>query len=113
MSVEIPGLPRRITVTAGDQHEIPLPSYAGSGNTWSAIAVSGEDAATVTMETGPARPPAPVPGGGPPEPRLAAERAIVSGLRAGRAHWRLELARSFGPRQPVAVVDIDIEVTPR
>ena len=30
MSVEIPGLPRRITVTAGDQHEIPLPSYAGS-----------------------------------------------------------------------------------
>jgi len=110
VSVEVPGLPRRITVAAGGQHEIPLPSYAGSGNTWSATALSGEDVATVTVETGPPLPPAPVPGGGPPEPRLAAERAIVSGLRVGRAQWRLELARSFGPRHPVAVVDIDIEV---
>src|SRR6266498_5034984 len=66
VSVEVPGLPRRITVTAGGQHEIPLPSYAGSGNTWSATAVSGEDVATVTVQTGPPLPPPPCRAEAPP-----------------------------------------------
>jgi len=109
--VELPGLPQQVTVAVGGRHEIPLPSFSGSGNSWSVQAVSGADAATVTVETSPPPPPAAVPGTGPPEPRFAAERAIISGLRAGHARWRLELARSFGPRQPAALVDIDIEVT--
>ncbi len=113
MSFEVPGLPRRITVAAGGQQEVALPSYAGSGNAWSATALTGEEVATVTVETGPRLPPADVPGGGPPEPRVAAERAIVRGLQVGQAQWRLALSRSFGPPEPTAVVDIDIEVTPR
>ena len=112
MSTESLDLPRRITLAAGGRREIPLPSYAGSGNAWSATPVSGEDVAAVTVETEPPPPPVPIPGGGPPEPRLSSERAIVSGLRVGHARWRLELARAFGPRQPTAVTNIDIEVTP-
>jgi len=111
VNVELPGLPRQVTVAAGGRHEIPLPSFSGSGNSWSARAVSGADAATVTVRISPPPPPAAVPGTGPPEPRHAAERAVISGIRAGHARWRLELARSFGPRHPTAVVDIDIEVT--
>jgi hypothetical protein len=112
VTFEVPGLPRQLTLAAGGRLEVPLPSYAGSGNAWSAACLTGEGVATVSVTTGPRLPPTAVPGGGPPQPRLAAEQAVVRGLRAGRARWRLELSRSFGPRQPVATVDIDIEVTP-
>jgi hypothetical protein len=112
VTFEVTGLPRQLTLAAGGRLEIPLPSYAGSGNAWSASCLSGPDVAGVSVALGPPVPPAPVPGSGPPQPRLATEHAVVRGLRAGTARWRLELARSFGPRQPVATVDIDITVTP-
>jgi hypothetical protein len=112
VTVDVSHLPGRLTVPVGGQHRIPLPSYAGSGNAWSATCLTGADVATVTVRTSPPPPPAPVPGGGPPEPRLATEVAVVHGLQAGTARWRLQLARPFGPPHPLATRDLDIEVTP-
>jgi hypothetical protein len=112
VTVEIHGLPRRLSVAAGGQREISLPSYAGSGNAWSASCLTGEGVAAVAIQIGPQLPPAAVPGGGPPEPRLATEQAIIRGLRAGQSRWRLQLSRPFGPQEPTAAIDIDIEVTP-
>jgi hypothetical protein len=111
MSIDLSGLPRRLTVVVGDRLEIALPSYLGSGNAWSASCLYGADIALVTVAMTPPDPTAAEPGGGPPEPRLATERAVVRGLAVGESRWRLTLARSFGPPHPTATYDLDIDVT--
>ena len=113
MSIDLSGLPRRLTVAVGDRLEIALPSYLGSGNAWSASCLYGADVALVTVAMTPPDTTAAAPGGGPPEPRLATERAVVRGLTAGESRWRLTLARSFGPPEPTAIHDFDIDVSPR
>src|SRR5206468_9835751 len=97
--IELSRLPRDITVTVGGRSEIPLPSYAGSGNAWSVTRVAGGDVARVWLESG--EPTGVLAGRGdgivePPALALAAERAVVSGLVPGAASWRPMLARPFG-----------------
>ena len=109
MTIDVGDLSRPVTVAVGDCVELPLPSYSGSGNSWSAECLSGKNVARVLIMMDP--PPAPArPRSGPPEPALAAERAVVHGLSVGTAHWRLALARDFGPRTPTATADVEVIV---
>ena len=109
MTIDVGDLSRPVTVAVGDCVELPLPSYSGSGNAWSAECLFGRDVARVVIMLKP--PPTPArPGSGPPEPTLAAERVVVRGLSVGTAHWRLLLGRSFGPRTPTATADVEIIV---
>ena len=113
MTVDLSDLPRKITLGVGDRLEIPLPSYSGSGNAWSVTGLSGQEIAQVSVE--PAEAPAvpPSPGDGtaePPDLVLVPDRAVVSGLAAGEAIWRLVLARSFGPSTPTAVHNLHVTV---
>jgi hypothetical protein len=111
-AVDLSALPTTLTLKVGDRVEVPLPSYAGSGNAWSVSCIKGLDVAQVRLESGPLPPPSP-PGAGTSEPpplMLAGERAVVSGLAPGEATWWLVLARSFGPPTPTAVHDLQITV---
>jgi hypothetical protein len=100
-------------VTVGEASEIPLPSYAGSGNIWSAVCVNGQGVAQVSVELAerPAIPATPRDGKAEPPPlTLVPERAIVHGLTPGEATWQLVLARPFGPSQPAARHDLQVTV---
>lgn len=115
MMVELPDLPHEVRVMVGERIEIPLPSYAGSGNVWASEEVRGGDRATTSVvptETSPR----PGPGGGgtsePPALALVPERAVVVGIAPGEAVWRLVLQRPFGPRTPAAVVELHVVVSP-
>jgi hypothetical protein len=112
MTIDLSTLPQRVTIAVGGRRDIALPSYAGSGNRWSARCIGGGEVGEVRIESGdaPSRPP----GDGtaePPPPMLAAETAVVLGIAEGEATWRLELARSFGPRVPAATHDLCVIVT--
>jgi hypothetical protein len=113
MSIDLSALPRRVTLAVGARTEIPLPSYAGSGNTWSASCVRGADVARVSVELG-AAPPTPArPADGTAEPPplgYVPERAVVVALARGDALWRLALARSFGPPDPAATHELAVTV---
>ena len=110
MSVDLSALPRSITVKVGERAEIALPSYAGSGNRWSARCMGGK-AAEVRVEVEAIPPPPPGDGTGPPPPlRLAPEKAVVLGLAPGEAAWRLELSRPFGVREPAATHELRVTV---
>jgi hypothetical protein len=114
MKVDISGLPRRITLAAGDRAEIPLPSYAGSGNAWSVSCIRGQEVASVELGTAEVSPIPTGPRDGTAEPpplALVQERAVVVGLARGVAVWRLLLARSFDvPGEPAAALDFEITV---
>jgi hypothetical protein len=113
MTIDLSGLPKRVTVVVGEASEIPLPSYADSGNIWSAVCVSGQGVAQVSVELGerPAIPATPGDGTAEPPPlTLVPERAIVHGLTPGEATWQLVLARPFGPSQPAARHDLQVTV---
>lgn len=113
MTIDLSILPRRVTVAVGGASEIPLPSYAGSGNIWSAVCVNGRGVAQVSMELG-ERPEIPATSRDvtvePPSIILIPELAIVYGLTAGEATWELVLARPFDPSKPAAVHDLQVTV---
>jgi hypothetical protein len=113
MTIDLSGLPRRVSLSIGERLEIPLPSYVGSGNTWSAICLRGDDVARVSVLLGDLPPLPPIRADGvvePPALMLVPEFAVVEGLAYGEANWRLALARSFDPSNPAAVHDLDITV---
>lgn len=113
MTIDLSSVPRHVTLAVGESLAIPLPSYSGSGNAWSATCVRGDAVAQVSVEVGGA-PPAPDAGSGgaPPQLMLADELAVVRGLASGDAVWTLVLARSFGPPTPTATHDIEVTVAP-
>lgn len=113
MSVDLSALPERVTVRAGERAVLELPSYAGSGNYWSAEALAGEEAARVTVGPLAAEPPPPPAAETePPTAAPVAERAVIEGLAPGSSRWRLLLARRFGDRSPAAEHELEVLVTP-
>ena len=113
MSVDLSGLPRDVRVQVGERFVIPLPSYSGSGNTWSVAHVAGQEIARVLVESAEA-PPLPVapPDGAAPPPALVLvpERVVGVGLAPGEATFRLVLSRQFGPATPSATFDFHLTV---
>lgn len=113
MTIDLSSVPRHLTLAVGESLAIPLPSYAGSGNAWSATCVRGEAVAQVSIALAGA-PPAPgMAGNGaaePPQLMLADEQAVVRGMASGDALWTLVLARTFGPPVPTATHDVEVTV---
>ncbi len=115
MTVDLSGLPRRVRVAVGERAEIGLPSFAGSGNVWTAEPVGSPATAVaaVAVRTDPAaRAPVRDPGGEPPSSYAAPVVAVVAGRMPGTARWRLVLARPFAPRPPTAVHELTVDVHP-
>lgn len=111
MTIDLSNLPQQVRLAVGESTEIPLPSYADSGNTWSAICLGGHGVASVSIELGDVM--LDTHGNGTAEPpplMLVPERAVVSGLAAGEADWRLVLSRSFGAAPAAATHEIRIAV---
>ena len=105
-------LPEHITLAVGDRAEIPLPSYLGSGNSWSVTSDLDQGVAVLVVEL---EPPALAPERGegePPPLSLASERAVVTALAPGEVTWRLVLGRSFGRSEPAATHDVRVTVVP-
>jgi hypothetical protein len=116
VTVNLSALPRNVALAVGDRTVIPLPSYAGSGNTWSAVCVRGQNVAHVAVELDEATtvPAALVDGTAPPPPlMLVQERAVVSGIASGEALWRLVLSRPFDPSHQTAAHDLLVAVASR
>jgi len=114
MSVDLSNLRQHVTVAVGERVVIPLPSYANSGNSWSAICVCGHGIADVFVKLG--NSPAIADSQGddtaePPPLMVVPEQAVVSGLTSGEAVWQLTLSRSFGPAQVTASHDLMVTVT--
>jgi hypothetical protein len=113
MSVDLSSLPRKITLAVGARAEVRLPSYSGSGNSWSVTRVSGPEAARAWVEPADdvSVPASPADGTAePPALVLVPDRAVVVGVAPGEATWRLVLARPFGPSTPAAVHDFQVTV---
>ncbi len=106
--IDLSTLPRTVTVAVGSREELPLPSYAGSGNQWSARCIEGA-AARVWVEVGAAPTTAASPDAEPPTIALAPEKAVILGVAPGKAKWQLVLARSFDAAV-TAVREIDVRV---
>jgi hypothetical protein len=114
MNIDLSALPTRITLRVGDRVVVALPSYADSGNAWSATCLRGHEAAQVVVRTDVPRSAADGRGDGrsePPPLYVVSEHAVVSGLSPGEATWRIVLARSFGPPQEAAAHEIRVTVT--
>jgi hypothetical protein len=115
MSVDLSEVPHRVTVQVGAVVEVPLPSFAGSGNLWTARPASDPGAAgiaEVTVRTDPAAaPPGGRPGGEPPSSYAMPVVAEVAGRSPGSTRWLLVLARPFAPDTPTAMHELDIEVS--
>jgi hypothetical protein len=89
----------------GEHLVFPLPSYAGSGNSWSAVCLGGHAVATVSVELDDVPQFQAISGDGatePPSLMLVTERVVVCGLASGEAIWQLVLARSFDLSKPTA-----------
>jgi hypothetical protein len=113
MTVDLSSLPQRVSVAAGRRIEIPLPSYSGSGNSWSVQCLSGGDVVRVSVEPVETPPMAASPGDGitePPALMLVPDRVVVSGLAPGEAVCRLVLARLFDPSTPTATHDFHVTI---
>lgn len=115
MTTDLSSLPSHCVVKPGGQARLPLPSYAGSGNAWSAVCVSSPHVADVTVVVGAV----PSTDGGrrdgvsePPPMQLAGESLVVKGRVPGLAVWRLVLARSFGAREVAAEHELHVAVEP-
>jgi hypothetical protein len=112
VTVDLTSLPDRVELAVGQDHAVVLPSYAGSGNAWSAACVDGPEVARAAIEVradAVTRTP-PRPGEGPPAPFLVPEVLTIRALRRGRARWRLTLSRDFAPQPPTAEHDVEILV---
>jgi hypothetical protein len=115
MSVDLSALPQKITLPVGGRHEFALPSYTGSGNSWSIECLRGREVARLSIEQVGLAEILRTPGNGstePPELTLTPEVVVISGLAAGESTWRLILARSFGPSTPTASHDVFVTVLP-
>lgn len=111
MTIDLSSVPRHVTLAVGESVAIPLPSYAGSGNAWSATCVRGDAVAQVSIALAGAPPEAAGNGAAePPQLMLADEQAVVRGIASGDALWTLVLARSFGPPTPTATHDVAVTV---
>lgn len=113
MTIDLSNLPQQVRLAVGERTEIPLPSYADSGNIWSATCLRGHGVARVSIELGEHSSIPDTRGNGTTEPpplMLVPERAVVSGLAIGEADWRLVLSRSFGAAPPAATHEIRITV---
>ena len=87
--VDLGSLPTHVTLAVGERRVISLPSYANSGNTWSATCVRGHGIAQLSVELGESPVTAESRGSGTAEPpplTLTPEYAVVSGL-AKCANW--------------------------
>jgi|PlaIllAssembly_1097288.scaffolds.fasta_scaffold1964212_1 hypothetical protein len=116
MNVDLSALPTHVTLRVGDRVVVALPSYADSGNVWSATCLRGREAAQVVVRTDVPRFAVDSRGDGRSEPPplfVVPEHAVVSGLSPGEATWRIVLARSFGPPQEAAAREIRVTVTER
>jgi hypothetical protein len=115
MSVDLSALPRRLRIAVGAVVEVSLPSFAGSGNLWTARPADGDPAAAraaeVTVRTEPAAAPSGEVGGEPPSSYSTPVVAVVTGRSPGVARWLLVLARPFAPDPPTAVHELVIEVS--
>ncbi len=114
MSVDLSALPRRVRVAVGAVVEVPLPSFAGSGNLWTARPADDPataQAAEVTVRTEPAAVPSGEVGGEPPSSYSTPVVAVVTGRSPGAARWLLVLARPFAPDPPTAVHELTIDVS--
>lgn len=114
MTIDISNLPQHVILAVGERIVIPLPSYANSGNTWSATCLHGHGTAQLSIEVGELPVIADLRGDGisePPPLMLAPEQAIVYGLVRGDAVWKLVLSRSFGPAETSISHDLQITVT--
>lgn len=113
MSVDLSELPREVIVRVGERQAISLPSYFGSGNSWSIRTISGEDVARVWIEL-PESPdvvePPDIGTTEPPDLMLVQESVIVLGLAPGKAMCELILARAFGAREPTATHELQVTV---
>jgi hypothetical protein len=113
MTVDLSDLPRHVTLVVGGRAEIPLPSYANSGNSWSAVCMGGQGVADVSIVFGKADPLPGSPGNGTSEPpplTQVPEIAVAYGVVRGNASWRLVLARQFDPSGPTASHDLEVTV---
>lgn len=96
--------------------EFPLPSFADSGNNWSAECLSGHGVASISVELGDASHLSLAPGDGiaePPSIVLVPERAVICGLSCGEATWQMVLARSFSSSTPTATYNLLVTVVAR
>lgn len=113
MTIDLSKLPRCVSLVVGERIMIPLPSYADSGNIWSAMCLGNEEVARVTVKLGNQPPASSGLANGvaePPSLMLVPEFAVIEGLKCGKTAWRLILARSFGRSNPAATHDLDIAV---
>ena len=113
MTVDLTSLPQHVTLAVGERKVISLPSYANSGNTWSATCVRGQGIVQLSVELGES--PARENSGGsrtavPPPLTLTPEYAVVLGLANGEAVCQLVLSRTFGPRQVAASHELRLTV---
>ena len=113
MTIDLSGLPRRVSLTIGERIVIPLPTC----RLWQHLVrhVPGRGGSSQSNgEVG--RSPAPAACAGrmgwpePPPLMLAPEFAVVEGLACGETTWRLVLARSFDRSNPAAEHDLAVTV---
>ena len=111
-----PDLPDEITVQAGRSVDLELPSYAGSGYSWTVESPGGTDIATAVLGAlgnDPASPPPQEPGvTEPPTVTLVPGRLTITGISPGTTHCYLTLRRSFASGPPAARYDLQITVLP-
>ncbi len=110
MTADLSAVPEWVGVGVGERVTVPLPSFAGSGNTWSC---TGYDEGVVHASIEIAAPQASQPGDGttePPAMELASVHLTLVGASAGTTTVRLVLARSFAPLPPTAEHTITVAV---
>lgn len=111
-----PELPAEISVRAGRSVDLELPSYAGSGYSWSLEFPDGTDIATAVLEplvNAPAGPPPQELGvSEPPALTLVPDRLTITGLSPGTTYCHLTLRRPFVPGPPAAQYDVHVTVLP-
>ena len=113
MSIDLSKLPQQLTLATGERIVIPLPSYADSGNNWSASCLYGHGIAEVSIVLCKTTLRSDAPGDGSAEPpplMLVPEQVVVSGLAVGEALWQLVLSRSFGSTRVAASRNLQITV---
>ena len=110
-----PELPNEITVQAGHSVDLELPSYAGSGYSWSLESSGDSDIANAVLGplvNAPAGPPPQELGvSEPPALTVVPDQLTITGLSPGTTHRHLTLRRPFATGPPAAQYDVQISVT--
>lgn len=99
MTADLSDVPSHLTMAVGERIAIPLPSFAGSGNSWSVRCRHANSVVDVRVELdrSPIEPLAEGDGATePPQPVLVRELLVVSGLAVGEDVCQLDLSRAFG-----------------